>query len=307
MNDTRISEKVSKTSFSLFMRQLHILALVQHGTSGENMNCNTMVDMLMLEPGNENITPKMIRDSVPKLVEMGFPVKMEQGSPRLWLERELAPGEMLEVLPYYLNIVTDTVGIRDCFKSYVDTHGSRALWIIARIYFASLHKKRIELDYRSKNRVEPEVYHLNPYRWIYRDNAVYLVARNIMKSGDNISLFRLNRIKDLRVTGTGFDDEIPASADILRHSMGAFIGGDSYNVKLMFRAGEQENIEEDFGHLELEFGEAGEDGFMCVSFTVCDLVNLCKTVFAYAGSVKILEPREAVEAMKGLIAKNSIY
>lgn len=314
MNDIRIADKVSRTQFSLFMRQLHILALVQHGGSSEKLNCTTMADLLSYEPGKENLSPKMIRDSVPRLAEMGFPVQTEQGSPRIWLERELAPHEMLEVLPYYLNIVTDTVGIRDCFKSYVDTHKSRSLWIIARIYFASLEKKQIELMYRSKYKTEAKKYTLKPYRWIYRDNAVYLVARNIssnelgIKKTDNeISLFRLNRISDLKVTEKTFEDEIPSTEELLRHSIGAFIGSEYHDVRLNFRPEEKENIEEDFGQLELEFSDTGSDGLMHVFFTVCDLVNLCKTVFGYCGRVKITGDAAAVSQMKEMLGGNSIY
>lgn len=307
MNDTRIADKLSRTQFSLFMRQLHILALVQHSGTAENMNCNTMAKLLSYEPGKGDVSPKMIRDCVPRLAEMGFPVQTEQGSPRIWLERELSADEMLEVLPYYLNVVTDTVGIRDCFKSYVDTHRSRALWIMARIYFASHQKKRIELIYRSKNRTEPDVYHLNPYRWIYRDNAVYLVARNMMKSGDNISLFRLNRIKDLGVTDYEFEEDIPSSDELLRHSIGAFISSDCHNVTLAFRPDEKENIEEDFGHLELRFSDIDKDGYMRVSFTACDLVNLCKAVFSYCGRVRITGDDAAVNEMKRLLEANNVY
>jgi hypothetical protein len=110
MKDITIADKVSKTQFSLFMRQLHILALVQHSSISENMNCSTMSGLLSMEPGKGDVTEKMIRDSVTKLIEMGFPVQMEKGAPRVGLERELADSEMLELLPYYLNIVSDTMG-----------------------------------------------------------------------------------------------------------------------------------------------------------------------------------------------------
>lgn len=303
MKDIKIADKVSKTQFSLFMRQLHILALVQHSSSAENMNCSTMAGLLSLEPGKDDVTEKMIRDSVSRLIEMGFPVQMEKGALRVLLERELTPEDMLEVLPYYLNVVSDTVGIRDCFKSYVDNHSSRSLWIIARIYFASLQKKSIELAYRSKYKTETEIFTLNPYRWIYRGEAVYLVARNVEKSTP--ALFRLNRIKDLHVTDRAFDDEIPSSGELLRYSMGAFISSDRYNVCLRFKPEEKENIEEDFGHLNLNFAQSAGDSFMYVDFSVCDLINVCKAVFSYSGRVKILKPKEAVDVMKKMMDGNS--
>jgi len=300
MKDIRITDKVSKTQFSLFMRQLHILALVQHSSSSENMNCSTMSGLLSMEPGKDDVTEKMIRDSVTKLIEMGFPVQMEKGAPRVGLERELTDSEMLEILPYYLNIVSDTMGIRDCFKSYVTGHGSRSLWIIARIYFAACEKKQIKLNYRSKNKSGPEEYILNPYRWIYRDNAVYLIARNVTRDAENISLFRLNRIRDLRVTESLFDDEIPPADKLMQYSIGAFISSRLYNVKLSFGPGEMENIEEDFGHLDVSYIK-NEGGAISAEFKACDLINLCKAVFSYSGRVRITEPEEAVDLMREML------
>lgn len=304
MKDINIADKVSKTQFSLFMRQLHILALVQHSSTSENMNCSTMSGLLSMEPGKDDVTEKMIRDSVTKLIEMGFPVQMEKGAPRVSLERELTDSEMLEILPYYLNIVSDTMGLRDCFKSYVGNHGSRSLWIIARIYFAACEKKQIKLWYRSKKKSGPEEYTLNPYRWIYRDNAVYLIARNVGRDGENISLFRLNRIRDLGVTESIFNDDIPSADELMQYSIGAFISSRLYKVKLRFRQEERDNIEEDFGHLDIKFSGADRDGCIDASFTACDLINLCESVFSYSGKVKIVEPREAVEQMKEMLKEN---
>lgn len=303
MNDIKIADKVSKTQFSLFMRQLHILALVQHSSSSENMNCTTMSGLLSREPGKDDVTEKMIRDSVAKLIEMGFPVQMEKGAPRVGLERELTDSEMLEILPYYLNVVSDTMGIRDCFKSYVGSHGSRSLWIIARIYFAACEKRQIKLTYRSKNKSGAEEYTLNPYRWIYRDNAVYLIARNVGRDGENISLFRLNRIRNLRVTEISFDDDIPPADELMRYSIGAFVSTTLYNVKLRFSPEEKESVEEDFGHLDVRYSN-DKDGYVIGTFKVCDLINLCKAVFSYSGKVKILEPREAVDQMRKLLENN---
>ncbi|HOP28244.1 MAG TPA: WYL domain-containing protein [Spirochaetota bacterium] len=303
MTDIRIADKVSKTQFSLFMRQLHILALVQHSSLSENMNCGTMSSLLSTEPGKDDVTEKMIRDSVARLIEMGFPVQMEKGAPRVGLERELTDTEMLEILPYYLNIVSDTMGIRDCFKSYVGNHGSRSLWIIARIYFAACEKKQIKLIYRSKNKSGAEEYTLNPYRWIYRDNAVYLIARNVARDVENISLFRLNRIRDLRVTESIFDDDIPPADELMQYSIGAFMSSRLYDIRIRFRPEEKESIEEDFGHLDVRYSD-DKDGYVIGIFRVCDLINLCKAVFSYSGRVKIIEPPEAVEQMRELLENN---
>ena len=304
MNELNIEQKVSATAFSMFMRQLHILALVQHSTCRDNMNYRSMADLLSLVPWDDDIDSKKISRCVDRLKDMGFPLHTGRGENRVMLDRELSNDEMLEILPYYLNLVSETVGIRDCFKSYVESHGSRSLWIIARIYFASLDRKRIKLSYRSVNSAGVELYDLNPYMWVYRDNAVYLVARNINR-GENISLFRLNRIKDVEVTDDRFNDTVPPADELLKRSMGAFIGSMHYNIKLRSAPEYRDRLEEDFGHLDPAFSEPG-DGYLYTGFIVSDLVNLCTAVFSYCGSVRIIEPAAAVDQMKMMIQANLV-
>lgn len=300
-NRMKIEQKISNTGFSIFMRQLHVLALVQHSTSTENMNNRTMADLLSFVPWDGDVSEKKIATCIDKLKEMGFPLLTSQGGARVMLERELSGNEMLEVLPYYLNLVSDTMGIRDCFKSYVENHGTRSLWIIGRIYFASLQKKKIELTYRPARSTEPELYRLNPYRWIYRDNAVYLVAKTVKH---DISLFRLNRIRDVAITGEGFSDEIPSADELLKYSMGAYISSTLHHVKITFPADMRERVQEDFGHLELSLDDTSNPGFIDASFTVCDLVTVCQTIFGYNGRVKITAPDEAVSEMKRMLQQN---
>jgi len=301
MNEIRIEQKVFNTEFNIFMRQLHVLALMQHSSGAENMNYRTMADLLSLVPWDEDVNEKKISRCVEKLREMGFPVHTSQGEPRVVLEKELSDSEMLEVLPYYLNLVSDTIGIKDCFKSYVKNHGSRSLWIIGRIYFASLQKRKIELTYRSLKSSVPEKYILNPYRWVYRDNAVYLIARNIKT---DIALFRLNRIRDVVIKDEHFDDIVHTADELLRYSMGAFIGDDYYNVIIRFNPEVKERIEEDFGHLDPLFIETPGVDYLEAGFTVCDLASVCQAVFGYCGGVKIVAPAEAVDEMKRMLQGN---
>ena len=301
MKGKKLEQRVSNSEFSIFMRQLHVLALIQHSTSPENMNFRTLADLLDLESNEEPVNEKKIARSVEKLKEMGFPLHTAQGEARIVLDRMLSDEEMLDVLPYYLNLVSDRAGIRDCFKSYVKNHGSRSLWIIGRIYFASLQRKKIELTYRSLKKSEPEKYTLNPYRWIYRDNSVYLIARSV--SG-GISLFRLNRIMDVVIKDETFNDIIPTADQLLRFSMGAYISDNYYDVVIRFMPDMKERIDEDFGHLDPLFVESVNADYLEAAFTVCDLGTVCQAVFGYCGDVKIIAPAEAVDEMAKMLKGN---
>lgn len=298
MDKKILKEPALKSNFDMFMRSLHVLALVQHSGENEKMNYRSMAGLLSLVPWDVQVDEKTVRRCVMNLKKMGFPLATSQGSDRVTIERELSDKEIMEALLYYVSIVSDTIGIRDCFINHIQNHKGRSLWLIARIYFACLEKRRVRLQYIPQRSHELEEYVVNPYRWIFRDNAVYLMAK---KTGRDLALFRLDRIRGVEICDETFDDEVPSSEELLRYSLGAYISGRRYEILLRFRSFERERIEEDFGRLDLEFSECGMEGFTEARFTVCDLLSVCRVVFSYGGSAVIVSPKEAVSEMRRLL------
>jgi hypothetical protein len=286
-----------ETKFSIFRRSLHVLAMIQH-SDGDSWNASTLANLLCVIPGEEDVSEKKIAICFDKLREMGFAVSTGKGERRVCLERPLSDSEMIDVLLYYMNSAVEEMGIRDCFKSYVAANGQKSLWIIARIYFASLEKKKIELRYRSESSGHTKDYRLHPYCWVFRDGAVYLFAYNEERKLK--SLFRLNRISNLEVLADEFDDDAASASDTLRKSLGAFIGDTVHRITLSYPSKLHNRIIEEFGRLELSFAEPVNDA-ETVSFEACDLISVCRTVFPFAGEVVITEPAEARKEMKRLI------
>ncbi|HON17203.1 MAG TPA: WYL domain-containing protein [Spirochaetota bacterium] len=292
---------IGRQNFNVFMRQLHIIALIQHTTSFENINCSKIADFFESENFSDFLTERQVYHAVEKLKRIGFPVNTNKGSNRIYLTRQLSYEEMLNMLPFYLQLVTDAAGLKDYFKRYINTHGNKSLWLLGRIYFASCEKRRIKIWYRSREKEEATSYTINPYRWLYRDNAIYLMAKNLIR--DNISLFKLDRIKDLELTEDFFEEEIPSTDELLSKSVGAFIGHSFHKVELSFAETYEELIFEHFGHMNPDF-ESLQNGFMKASFEASDIINVCKIVFGFEGKVKITGDAVVVEEMKNLLRKN---
>lgn len=291
------AEKAIETKFIIIRRSLHVLSLLQH-YDGESWNATTLANLLSRIPGEEDMSEKKINKCLDTLREMGFPVSSEQGARQVCLDRELSSDEMIEILLYYMNASVEEMGIRDCFKSYVEANGQKSLWIIARIYFASLEKRKVTLRYRSESSGETKDYRLHPYCWVYRDGAVYLYAFN--EERGKKALFRLSRISGLEVLADEYREDVKSASDILRKSLGAFIGDTVYRITLSYPERLHNRIVEEFGRLDLSFGNGKEDR-RSVTFEACDLLSVCRAVFLFGGEVVIESPAEARGEMQRLL------
>ncbi len=290
------SSLISKTNFSVFRRSLHILALIQHSTE-ENWNATTLADLLSQVPGEEVLDSKAISTCRKKLAEMGFHLSIGKGEKRLCLDRPLEDSDVLEIMNYYMNNVVQMMGVRDCFSSYVASAGTKSLWIIGRIYFAAIEQRTIIVDYRSEKSGLLKQYTLNPYYWVYRDNAVYLVSEEHERG---ILLLRLNRIEDFELTDHHFNANPPEPSELFANSLGAFLGEDIYNIVIEFPENLSNRVTEDFGRLELLDVPGAPEGFCRAGFSACDLLSVCTRVFAFGGGVKLIAPDEAKDEMRRL-------
>jgi len=281
-------------------RSLHILALIQH-SADENWNARTLADALSTIPGENALEPKSVMLCVKHLQSMGFPVITEKGARRITLSRELSEQEMLGILTFYRIIaIEEDAGINDCFKTYVSQAKNRSLWIIGRVYFAALENRKTTLSYYSEHSGTVSEYMVKPQKWIYRDNAVYLAADT---ERHGLSLFRLTRIRDISVLDEHFYSTTDKPCDILKDSLGAFIGSRVHRISLEYPPSLHNRVIEEFGRVDLVF-DSGNPLIFRVSFNASDLLTVCKTVFPFGGDVVIVAPEEARIEMRRLLDGN---
>jgi len=301
MNENQES-LVLKAKVEILRRALHILGLIQNGSDPCDWNRQSLADIFTSETGNmEDVTAKKVDSSLNLLDELGIPVNMEKGARRITLVQPLTEEQSMLAIRYYMHMVVEELGITDYLKKYVDRTGNRAVWIIARIYFAVVRKQKVNLTYDG----EDNCYTIHPYGWVYRGDAIYLVAKRD-KDG-NIGLFRLERIRDLEVSDNTFPEDLPDISELFRHSLGAFIGTKVYNVVIRYDNEIGDRVREGFGHIELETVQKDGDSSES-TMRISDLTSLCRIVFSYGGGVRIVSPPEAVDEMKKLLDGNaSLY
>lgn len=290
---------VLKAKVEILRRALHILGLIQNGSDPCDWNRQSLSELFSHETGNmEDVTAKKVDTSLSLLEGLGLPVDMEKGARRIMLEQPLTEEQAVLAIRYYMHMVVEELGITDYLKKYVARAGNRSLWIIARIHFAVVLKNRVSLLYDS----DDSRYMIHPYGWIYRGDAIYLVA--LREKDGQTGLFRLDRIRDLDVGGDHFTEDVPATAGLFRHSLGAFIGTKTYDVVIRYDSSLMDRVREGFGHMEMNTVQ--RKGTMVEStMHISDLASLCRIVFAYGGGVCIVAPPEAVQEMKRLLEGNA--
>ena len=291
-----------KTRVDILRRACHVIALVQNGNDRFNWNRKTLSDSFagesMPDNAESDVTPKQVGASIELLRTMGLPVPKGRGNNRINLTRELTFDEQMLILRFYMHQIVKEIGISDYLAKYIRNNKNRSLWMLARIYFASVDKSRVCLKYGPS--AEPQDYIVHPYDWVYRSDAIYLVA---LREKDGVTgLFRLDRIREIDVMDTHFDEEVPDVQELFRYSLGAFIGNKTYDVVIEYSEAVRERVEEDFGHIELVTSAAG--GLLRSSFKIADLAMLCRVVFPYCGAVHIVSPPEARDEMVKLLKGN---
>jgi hypothetical protein len=280
---------------NIIRRYLHILALLQNNKDPMDWNGSTLANILTLDEADRPLTDKTIRDYIKDnlMGELELPIDMEKGGRRIELAQPLADSILERVINIYsLFVVTDSS--RDVIlHNFIQRHPYDCLWLLGRIYFAALDRKRIEFDYitNSGQRIHNL---LNPYHLVFRNNNLYLVGR--LPDRDRAWIFIANRMENLKVTDQRFDDTVPPVDEIFQDTLGSFIG-EKYHMKIRFDRDLLPVMEQILGILEPEITEDDGGEHYQASFTVSDDRYLCKQLFLYGGRVEILEPKEMRDLM----------
>jgi len=292
-----------ETRLGVIKRCLHVLALLQNPSDTVQWNAGNLADLLSMDEPRDPITDKAVRDYIQKYLvnEFGIEVATEKGKRHTGLRIPLDEEVQLRMAAVYSGFVTTDTGRDIILRKLIARHPEDGLWMLARVYFAALLKKKIEFDYIPATASEPRRYRVHPYHLVFRNNNLYLACRSL--SHNVTALFIFNRINALAVLDDGFTEDAPPVEEVFRDSLGSFIGP-KYAVVLRFHEKLLGMMEENLSILDPDIRPDGEHHYRA-SFTVSDDRFLCKQLFLYGRNVEILEPPELRKTMIHMLKESS--
>jgi hypothetical protein len=291
-----------ETQLNVLRRYLHVLALLHNKKDPEDWNASSLADLLSLEETGEPLTDKTIRDYIRKNLadELGLRIEKKRGGRRTLLADFLEEDMLRRVaLVYSSFVITDTA--RDLvLERLIKKHPLDCLWLLARMHFAIVERKKMRFEYTPNTARQPYCYTVHPYHLVFRNNNLYFVGKN--EYNGVLSLFIVNKIDRLEVLAEHFDEDVPSLSDIFADTLGSFIGK-RYNVRIRFKRKVLSMIEQVISILEPEIIEVEKDEAYEARFTCSDDLYLCKQLFLYGKEVEILEPKELRETMMRMLSE----
>jgi predicted DNA-binding transcriptional regulator YafY len=173
---------------------------------------------------------------------------------------------------------------------------SRKRELIAQLIDATLHQRRIVLDYFSFHSRRRKQYTADPYRVVYYHGGLYLYAR--VKEYEEVRTFAVERINHIQVLDDEF--EAPGDFDLMEYSRGAFgiAGGQPESVVIRFSCEIAGYARERVWH-ESQSLEEQSDGSVILRLRVAVNRELRAWVKGYLPHVEVLEP----ESLRNRIAQ----
>ncbi|MCU0822221.1 MAG: WYL domain-containing protein [Spirochaetes bacterium] len=289
-------------------RYLHALALLQgSGKDPEDMNSNSLADILSLDEKDES---KIADTSILKYIkehlidELGIDINLEKGARRIVLDEPLDPEMAEKIAGIYSSFVVRDSAREIVLKNFLKKHPYDGLWMLARIYFAILAKRRISFDY-SPDGIQFYQNIVNPFHLVFRNNNLYLACR-VLSTGQIFPL-TVSKINNLKILDKEFDENIPSLEEIFKDTLGAYIGK-KHNVKIKFAKEVYTALYDVLGILDPKYTEIKGGAYYTAEFAVSDDRYLCMQLFLHGNKVEILEPFELKKTMADMLKSSiSVY
>jgi len=291
-----------RTEYGVIKRYLHVLALLQNDNDPQNWNGSTLADTLSLDESEMVLSDKTVREYISEYLEkeLGIEVDRIRGGRRTQLAAELDEVILEKLSSLYAGFIVHDSSRDIVIRSFIRSHPIDALWMLARLYFAALEKKRVRFNYVTNTGYKIKEADFHPYHLVMRNNNLYLFGR--VHGLDKPWLVILNRVSDLRVTNDRYEEEPPSVDEVFKDSLGSFIGK-KYSVVLRFKEAVLNPMEQFLSILEPEVSKVS-DGIWEARFDVADDLYLCKQLFMYGSNAEIVSPPELREMMVSMLRES---
>jgi predicted DNA-binding transcriptional regulator YafY len=170
---------------------------------------------------------------------------------------------------------------------------------IARLLDATLHQRRVEMAYYSASSARTKRYVVEPYRLVYADGGLYLLA--FVPEYDALRTFALERIKELTVLEATFERRVDVDAHPFDQSLGVNMGT-PVHVELEFAPTAAAYVRERLWHPSQTVSDQ-PDGSVRVTLEVCTDWALTSWILGFGAFVRVLAPDALREEIRGTLGK----
>ena len=290
------------TEYGVIKRYLHVLALLQNNKDPQNWNGTTLADLLSKDETEGPLTDKTVREYISEYLEkdLGIEIDRIKGRRHTELAADLEGEFLVKLASIYASFVIHDSSRDIVIKNFIRKHPLDGLWMMARIYFASLERKRIRFNYTTNSNYKITNALFHPYHLVLRNNNLYLYGK--IHGEPSPWLLILNRLTDLKVTEELFDEEPPSIDEVFRDTLGSFIGK-KYHVRLRIGDSIIQQVEQFLSILEPKI-ERVDPATWEARFTMTDDTYLCKQLLLYGKNAEILEPPDLREKMIAMLRES---
>jgi predicted DNA-binding transcriptional regulator YafY len=169
--------------------------------------------------------------------------------------------------------------------------------IIARLLDATLHQRRIQMRYHSASSARTKGYEVEPYRLVYADGGLYLLA--FVPEYNALRTFALERIEALTPLETTFERRVDVDARPFDQSLGVNMGT-PVPVELEFAPGAAAYVRERLWHPSQSLEEQPGGGVR-MALTVCTDWALTSWVLSFGPFVRVLAPPSLAEEIRSAL------
>lgn len=187
-------------------------------------------------------------------------------------------------LRHFLDRLPDVIQAKAPPARYRDEPRQRAA--ISRLLDALLNQRRLEMRYHSRSSRREKDYRIDPYRLVYAEGGLYLVA--YVPHYGQVRTFAVERIRRLTPLDETFEPVEDLGDAAFPHSLGIHQGPPE-RVELEFTADLAPYVRERVWHPSQSVAP-GPDGAVLVTLDVCDDGALRSWILSFGPGVRVRSP-----------------
>ena len=182
-------------------------------------------------------------------------------------------------------------------------HAAREREITARLIEATLSRRRATMRYHSLSSGRTKGYLVEPYRLVYADGGLYLIA--FVPEYDGLRTFALERTESLSLLEETFEPREALVDEVFQHSLG-INQGTPQRIEIEFSAPVARYVAERLWHPSQTLDER-PDGSVRLTLDVADDWALRRWILGFGPAARVMSPPSLVQAIHEELSRAADY